>query len=972
MEALLVPGVRRSPDEQLSEPRGGLPARTLQNQDSDALTPAILLNPRAAHANPVRRIADYRRRWILSIGIRDYGDKAHTGLDSLPSAANDACRVFDVLTNNLGFEGSLLTRPEDVTQYSESVGADRARNLMPCLAGCGTEADIRNSLQRIASHSSEEDLFLLMFAGHGLRDGRGYLLPFGAVGGRHSTYLMYDTLWGALGNLRCPHRLLLLDCCYAGTVFQDYRDITARHEQKDQDPILLAERVAVIAATDSHSQALDRVRSSGINSPFTHALASGLEGLGTGAVLEPEDLYLSIRKGLEMARLEVPEAPLPVFFARGDGRIRLRSPGISWSHPRHVIVTAGQRLRVELKPVGAKCPFRLAIIHDGNSVAFTLRNGVLEGMPEATAQGTHEVRIELTDSLGQVSICTIRVQVVRRDTLPLALTLPSPEPCVTGRAFRYQPLVAGGTPPYRWEGTELPGGLVLLPETGELAGVIGDPRAIGSKSAHWPFQLTVRDSNDQVASASTQLTVVDSDRYCEVAGGAFTPGYSVTAERETELQRLGIRENVHRWCEGRLNLKSVHVPRYFIKRFPVTNQEWREFVAATGHPTVPTVWSREEFDALEQAELPITDIPRTSMEAYCRWRGTNLPTARQWEKAAMGTDGRLFPWGDTFRPENGNHQGSEWGEPTRVDQYLWGASPSGALDMAGNVSEVVREHRLASQSWTQAFRGGDFLATPVELVNAVATPGGGDFRMQIPAHGSHLEPVGQPRSRQIGFRDVIEIASQPLLRQELLELAASQFQLSAPDRRPLIVVTPRAFIARYTVSNEEYLEFCSSTLHQRPPHWKAAPEAPFAWHERHLPVVQVSYEDARKFCAWKSGQLGRPCHVLELKYWRAAVHGPGKGKSFTGRRFPWGQDFVASYCNDAVTGLGSAAGVHEIPEGRAACGAYHLVGNVYEWVAPDLAIGGSWMTHTCDPDSWERRVNSPQPDVGFRYFSIRA
>ncbi len=127
---------------------------------------------------------------------------------------------------------------------------------------------------------------------------------------------------------------------------------------------------------------------------------------------------------------------------------------------------------------------------------------------------------------------------------------------------------------------------------------------------------------------------------------------------------------------------SIPGESFQIGRYPVTVWEYAKFVEAGG--LAPGDWRNQ----LRHPNWPVTEVTYDQAKAYCRAMRVALPTEQQWERAAAGPKGRVYPWGDGEPdPDRANYSGTKIGHPTPVGLFPRGNTPEGVADMAGNVWE---------------------------------------------------------------------------------------------------------------------------------------------------------------------------------------------------------------------------------------------------------------------------------------------
>jgi formylglycine-generating enzyme required for sulfatase activity len=337
-------------------------------------------------------------------------------------------------------------------------------------------------------------------------------------------------------------------------------------------------------------------------------------------------------------------------------------------------------------------------------------------------------------------------------------------------------------------------------------------------------------------------------------------------------------------------------------------------------------------------ERPVTYVSRDEAQAFCDRAGVRLPTEVEWEAAARGGDDRLWPWGDELPDATRATFAQGIGDPSPVGLHPAGASPCGALDLAGNVYE-----------WTAdgAVRGGSYLSGPNDLRCSA----------RLPVHPAARDPY-------VGFRVV---AVDPQIEIDWVDVPAGSYAIgrdplkpggvALPDEVPQRVVELAAFeLSRTPVTNAQYAAFVTGGGAAPPPHWPAPGDHP---------VTFVDWFDAAAFCAWAGGRLPTEAE------WEKAARGTD------GRTYPWGDE---DDTGRAAVGAGlkgaSPCTVGSHPAGASPYGLLDMAGNVWEWVETEYADGervlrgGSfaspglrWARCAMRSHSRPRRV---QAHIGFR------
>jgi formylglycine-generating enzyme required for sulfatase activity len=210
---------------------------------------------------------------------------------------------------------------------------------------------------------------------------------------------------------------------------------------------------------------------------------------------------------------------------------------------------------------------------------------------------------------------------------------------------------------------------------------------------------------------------------------------------------------------------QVDLPAYRIGVYPVTNEQYAEFVRQAKNPAPKKVGWFGKSPPKNQLDHPVVGVTWYDAQAYCRWlsektgRTYRLPTEAEWEKAARGTDGRTYPWGDEWDPGLCNSSSSQ---TNSVTDHPSGESPYGCHDMVGNVWEWT------STMWGSNWKRPDF-EYPYQADDGREEEETDEIAHRVFRGGSYDEDVAQLRcsarrwyapdhaDKTRGFRVVLEI-----------------------------------------------------------------------------------------------------------------------------------------------------------------------------------------------------------------------
>lgn len=262
--------------------------------------------------------------------------------------------------------------------------------------------------------------------------------------------------------------------------------------------------------------------------------------------------------------------------------------------------------------------------------------------------------------------------------------------------------------------------------------------------------LVVLGCNRSDKQASVNKDVVVPPGMVLIPAGEFIMG-SDDVDASGKSEEFGFNEP---WFLPEHPQRKVMLKDYLIDQYETTNGQFKAWLKSQGRYSPAQIADIVQRLQMQQDDIPVRNITWFKAQEFCQAMGKRLPSEAEWEKAARGTDGREYPWGNEWNPDFAN-VGQNEQDLTPGGTYEQGKSPYGVYDMAGNIMEWTAD-------WYEAYPGAEYKSPNYGNKRRVARGGswGGVGHYVIPhyfrtAYRFNFPPDGA--YNDVGFRCAMDV-----------------------------------------------------------------------------------------------------------------------------------------------------------------------------------------------------------------------
>ena len=193
----------------------------------------------------------------------------------------------------------------------------------------------------------------------------------------------------------------------------------------------------------------------------------------------------------------------------------------------------------------------------------------------------------------------------------------------------------------------------------------------------------------ELVHSPTKTSLIDGKEMVLVSAGDFIMGTD-KVDDENSHRKIGTVKPLYL---DQHPIRKIYLDEFYVDKYEVTNKEYKKFLDLSGYDELPGHWKNGSY-AVGTEMYPVTHITWRESLTYALWAKKTLPTEAQWEKAARGNYGRIFPWGNTYEKGKSNIDIDGIRALAKTGSYPDDVSPYGVYDMAGNVMEWTMDWYL--------------------------------------------------------------------------------------------------------------------------------------------------------------------------------------------------------------------------------------------------------------------------------------